>query len=948
MESTKELRIKRENIKLECGIGEHEIWHPLYMECYISGLKNIFSEASERKGTDKFIQESVIVNEKSNVLTFIGKRGAGKTTAMDEFCRILKSLEEEKEKKWWMKIVGKSLNYDADECFNNVKYTDFKFHILDPIDASLFGANEDLFEQIIVNIYRQFESKIKSNESRKNAVKCTNQIMQQFSDVMKMYYSTIRENDGYRTSDTMADMMQFLSSTQNIQKAITELVDSLLQISNVADMEYIVVPIDDLDLNIKQGYQMLEKLQKYFTYHKILILLTIDYDQMRFVCEEHFGNELVKINSMNGNDIAETHKRELARDFMTKMFHLSQRLCMPNLEKDLKRTYIICEEGEVVVKKYIFKKIAYYMGIWYDINGLKKHFAEPKTVRELVVYNDFLNSLNICDFKELSYLDDIPDEKKLEAEKKNENILKEYDQNHERFNEDIQMRMAQNILRPEQRGAFERLCDRDLERRARYFVRSKRVGDRIIMHTIDASEYSYGDLLQKIYEWGRTGEQDSFIDKPYISCILASFTSEMVREYLHYLYSHNNEEKGQKTDKHQKRLMGILGESFGNKWTGDAFPKIIFERTNNSKVDKKTNELIDCLGYKNNIFKNLDSILSFEFKSDNGVSVEKVYDWIKEKNIIPILELIDMFVIGKDRNQFVGISYKIDKQTRKEDLEKSGGLSEVDKKLIAGSQSSQEEVEDTLKINILTETQTAYIDAMAFVIKSMFYQKEKERIQSNLLNLIKEIFERYGLEDEYVENECKKIIKEETVIFQEKSWCVYQTAFPFYNLDLSYNVYKRVWGKFHNSVPVANLELAVKEFFNEIKIQLEEEEREYNTEYFKYADIFKNNNYVKAVLDYKSITKEDPKRKEELEKEQEMVWKKVQEILVNMSIPNDKQAEDNTESNDKEKKSGTAETQKSESKDTTIDLEGKEQAVDQGKVGNEENKKADNAGMTEK
>lgn len=56
----------------------------------------------------------------------------------------------------------------------------FHFHILDPIDASLFGAQEDLFEQVIVNIYRHFKKNIEDNRS---------EIMQQFTRIMKQYYS---------------------------------------------------------------------------------------------------------------------------------------------------------------------------------------------------------------------------------------------------------------------------------------------------------------------------------------------------------------------------------------------------------------------------------------------------------------------------------------------------------------------------------------------------------------------------------------------------------------------------------------------------------------------------------------------------------------------------------------------------------------------------------------
>ena len=427
------------------------------------------------------------------------------------------------------------------------------------------------------------------------------------------------------------------------------------------------------------------------------------------------------------------------------------------------------------------------------------------------------------------------------------------------------------------------------------------------MHTIDASEYSYGDLLQKIYEWGRDGEQDSFIDKPYISCILASFTSEMVREYLHYLYAQSNKEE---ISKHQKRLMGILGESFGNRWTGDAFPKIFLEWTKNEKVKSDTKRITDCFGYKNNTFPGDQGKISFEFDDSEPVNENRIFTWIKDKKIIPILELVDMFVIGKNRNGIEGFSYTL--KTSQTDLttEFKERLSKIEKDALESSKGNSENKENQMKtidIYINPGATKLHIDAMAFVIKSMFYDQEKDRIQSNLLNLIKEVFEQLGKGNAYVEDKCRELIRQESVIFRNDDDSIHQVAFPFYNLDLSYNVYKRVWGKFHNSKPVANLELAMKDFLGEIENQLNEEWKEYNgeeqqnkvekdieqfrTDEFNYARFFKNNNYVKAVLDYRGITKKETKETEILEKDQKLIWKKVQEVLVNMSIANDAQAE---------------------------------------------------------
>ena len=242
---------------------------------------------------------------------------------------------------------------------------------------------------------------------------------------------------------------------------------------------------------------------------------------------------------------------------------------MPDFERILKNTYIVEDEkiektngGGLPVKEYLLGKIAGHMHIYYDLCGLKKHFAETNTVRELVVYNEFLNSLKYVDLSKLKIIL----YKSNHSKDDNLRMLKIYDKNYRRFEDDVIERMAQDILTPEQRTAFHSLISRDLERRARYFVNSYRQYDGITFGDIDGEgkyiisetnkesryieeQYSYGQLLEHIYTWGRISQGGNFEDKPYMWCILASFTIEMTREYLHYYYNPDDKRRNNKYNK---------------------------------------------------------------------------------------------------------------------------------------------------------------------------------------------------------------------------------------------------------------------------------------------------------------------------------------------------------------------------------------------------------------
>lgn len=366
--------------------SKHELKYPFYAECYTIGLRGIFQKAIEFKEWQQENKGRVILNERNNVFSFIGKRGSGKTTAMDEFCRILRSMNKNDEYyNWWLNRVM------TPEQREGLARKKFRFHVLDPIDASLFGDKEDLFEQVIVNIYRHFEEYFKNDRP---------EIMKQFAQIMKMYYGTGNEN---KASDfSIANMLNFSMDNQTIQKKISELIDKLFACGREIDFEYIVITIDDLDLNIQQGYQMMEQIQKYFSHHKIIVLISMDYDQMRLVFEQHFAKKLNQTKEINGDVIYKRNIRNLTEDVMTKMFQLSQRMYMPDFERGLKNSYVVVDEYTekndeqgLSIKNYLLSKIAGHMYIYYDICGLKKHFVETATIREFVNYNEFLESLEL-------------------------------------------------------------------------------------------------------------------------------------------------------------------------------------------------------------------------------------------------------------------------------------------------------------------------------------------------------------------------------------------------------------------------------------------------------------------------------------------------------------------------------------------------------------------------
>ena len=140
------LEVVYENRNSESEIAEGNIQFSLYETQYVNAVRNIFHNALCQKDRNEENRSWFFNNETKNIITFIGERGSGKTTAMYEFFRILGRMEYKDKKLWWVRHT-----LDQEEA-HKLEEKKFKCYVTNPIDASLLGERDDLLELILVNI----------------------------------------------------------------------------------------------------------------------------------------------------------------------------------------------------------------------------------------------------------------------------------------------------------------------------------------------------------------------------------------------------------------------------------------------------------------------------------------------------------------------------------------------------------------------------------------------------------------------------------------------------------------------------------------------------------------------------------------------------------------------------------------------------------------------------
>lgn len=842
----KQINLKWNNQEIE-DCREH-LYFPLYFENYTGAIRNILfrmiqdkREEELRRGQFSYACEKDV----SNILSFIGPRGSGKTTAMREFCEILKRMENSGERRWWLEQALPETEGQA-----QIKDRKFYFKILPLIDASRLEEKEDLFNIIIANIYHEYE---KTESERPDDFYSLNyyeekEIHRIFEEIVENYHAikNARKED---FGDSVIAKMKYMSGSMDIREKIDVLIKRLLLRWGGADTaSFLVIILDDLDLNIAGGYEMLNQLYKYFSNQHIIIAIAVDDDQMNRICEMHYLKEFMQNSGAADIDPERDvdlrlHCKKLSRDYLLKMLPMSNRFFMPDVE-NTNRSLVVYNDNrenpvvncpEESIKHHIMKKTARYMKIYYDSVGVKTHFCEPSSVREIVSYDQFLETLYEVNIEHC----------KIISNKEKGKQLAYYDVNHEKFNFDIMRRMTRSYLNERYRELFIELHSKELARRAMYFCQ---MAESRVENGISGLEqpkeyynqkYSYFLLLEYIYKLGRVSDED----KGFIKCLLASFSSEMVREYIHSRYDVNPETQKSAFN----RLNGFLGKTVGGNWAAEMVPKLEgkYEVGYNDKVDLTWFQ-IDFLFGQEEIWQDISEWSSLDNVDEAEYRLGRFSSWLEEQRVIPVLECIAVFFHAYD----------------------SGGdvLKNIDFKMHFGRQAGKGS--ETYLI-VSSTSGRACLDIFGFVKETLNYRENYKSMQCAIAGaLTKAVLEELEIwteqtipeEDKgYLETVIYRMVEGQS-IHKKRGWKYEgEVAFPFYNIDLSYNIIKRVHRDMNSTGSISKEECYeyIRKVYLEILRHLKEQAQFYKDVQYQYDKIMESCPYIKTFLQYDKYLRAD-------------------------------------------------------------------------------------------
>lgn len=326
-----------------------------------------------------------------NMLAFCGDRGDGKTSCM---MSVLKQIEQIK------------YEWEGNEIF--------KYSQIQMIDPAFFDVRHNIVELVIGSLYNEFRKYQKANPKKAQVYENHKKLLTEFQ-LAKKYVQYLSQEPAESFDEI--DDLQMLASGISLKDSITRLITEYLK---YVEAKYLVIPIDDLDLNMTQAYRMCEEIRKYLCTDRCIILISLNVEQLNKVIENAINKE--------ANYPDDLDRRSMASKYVAKLIPVANRINMPKVY-DLSESSLKVEnrDGNSVFATEIIKE-----GIPRLIfNRTRYLFYNNKGSISRVIPNNLRNLRHLLglllDMKDYDYCpDNEPIEKTEERRQLNKRNFRDY------------------------------------------------------------------------------------------------------------------------------------------------------------------------------------------------------------------------------------------------------------------------------------------------------------------------------------------------------------------------------------------------------------------------------------------------------------------------------------------------------------------------------------------
>ena len=497
--------------------------------------------------------------ELQTAIPFIGDRGTGKTSMMVSVWNWLKKYP----------CCAEDQQFKLRD--------DPRFICLNMIDVGKLQGWEDMMEIILSRLLSYLQ------EHNQDCTGKRSDYRELYKKIDFLYKDLVRTHWGNESKMEEVGLLQLqaIADSQKTSEQFRELVQEFVK-SVGGDRTFLVIALDDIDMyqgsyrNAMQSklkssssdkFILLEQIYNYLRTPNLILLVTFNETILRQICIDHFRRLCIDPEEIKkGSPVAQEDVEVLTRQFLTKLFPHEQRVYLPDFTRvasmNQVNLFVIPKiDGETIspfqkeklvnVKEFMLRLIAYKTGVYYDIKGNKKHFFEPRNLREL-------GSI-ICvveDMKEIPAREEYKEEREYRealelAQAQNRQMLLNYLYN--QFSEDH--------LNRKEYYAFSQLCTLPIFRQNRDFIDKVSEACSETKPKERRTAYSYGEMLKSIYISTRNKTGSPYFSKEFIHCLLG--THSVILNQTAQIHQSQDE------------WMKLMGSSIAGSWANDMLPAVV-------------------------------------------------------------------------------------------------------------------------------------------------------------------------------------------------------------------------------------------------------------------------------------------------------------------------------------------------------------------------------------
>lgn len=272
-----------------------------FIDCYKKAAKQILEILESNTKDD------VPIYKIKNIISFLGERGQGKTSIMRSFVLALKKKNK--------------------ELFDN-ELEKYEFVDLDIVDPSTFEDCSTVLDCVLGQLLDMVQ-----NSNQESAYDLKDEIYRNFNNI----YSEINIikdknllNNNLDIYDSSIETLMKINNILKIKKSLIKLIDNCLKaIKGDKKNTILIIPIDDIDIDIKNCYETVETIRKYLTIPNVIIIMAAKLEQL------HEGIREEKLKGFNHSNVDSEKVYEdiynMTTKYLLKLLPQNRRIHIPFL-----------------------------------------------------------------------------------------------------------------------------------------------------------------------------------------------------------------------------------------------------------------------------------------------------------------------------------------------------------------------------------------------------------------------------------------------------------------------------------------------------------------------------------------------------------------------------------------------------------------------------------------